>query len=85
MNCWKLFIVLAASALPACTTTTLEHSARTDALSARQIVEAAHEAAGGETWVRPQSLHMSGYGLFRRNGEMTRHDRHEMWRVYPDA
>lgn len=53
-------------------------------LSGAEIVARAHAAAGGEAWVRPESAYMSGYGLFWSNGEgPVRHERHEMWRVYP--
>jgi len=51
-------------------------------LSATEIMQKAHEAAGGETWSRPKSLSMSGYGVFYKNGKATRHETHNMWRVY---
>ncbi len=50
------------------------------------IIARAHAAAGGDTWVRPRSLYMEGYGLFWRDGpQPVRHDPHLMWRVYPDV
>ncbi|MEO0981031.1 MAG: hypothetical protein AAFX03_00095 [Pseudomonadota bacterium] len=52
-------------------------------LSAEEIVARAHAAAGGAAWVRPETLRMSGYGIFYRGGAASVHDRHEMWRVYP--
>lgn len=55
-------------------------------VSARAIVERATEAAGGETWRRPQTLFLSGYGVFWPRGtEESRvvNERHEMWRVFP--
>lgn len=53
-------------------------------LDGRAIVARAHAAAGGDVWVRPKSLHMIGEAVFfDRNGQ-TRHERYEMWRVYPD-
>ena len=54
-------------------------------LSARTIMERAHAAAGGDPWVRPRSLHMWGEAVFYRGGDVERHERYEMWRVYPDA
>ena len=54
-------------------------------LDGRAIVARAHAAAGGETWVRPRSLHMTGYGVFYRGGKAAIHERHEMWRVYPQT
>lgn len=53
------------------------------ALSATEIVRRAHQAAGGASWVRPQSLYLRGSSTFF-DGASTRHfDRHEMWRIYP--
>lgn len=51
-------------------------------LSARDIMERAHSAAGGELWRRPQSLSMDGYAVFYKDGKAARHERHQMWRVY---
>lgn len=52
-------------------------------LSAVDILERAHEAAGGELWRHPQSLFMSGYSVFYQENEATTYDRYEMSRVYP--
>lgn len=53
-------------------------------LSARQIIEAAYENAGGDEWVNPVSLKMEGYGYFWRNTEnFVRYEPYRMWRVYP--
>ena len=51
-------------------------------LSASDIMRRAHEAAGGESWTRPKSLYMQGYGVFYQGGEAVRHESHSMWRVY---
>ncbi len=52
-------------------------------VSPAEIVQRAHEAAGGETWVHPRSLYLSGNSTFY-DGAAPRHfDRHEMWRIYP--
>lgn len=53
------------------------------ALDGREIVARAHAAAGGETWVRPRTLHLIGEGVFYSTNGMERHERYEMWRVYP--
>ncbi len=52
-------------------------------LCAKDIVERAHEAAGGETWVRPRSLYLAGSSTFFDGTSARHYDRHEMWRVYP--
>jgi hypothetical protein len=58
--------------------------ARNPALDGRAIVARAHAAAGGDVWARPRTLFMTGEAVFYdRDGE-TRHERYEMWRVYPD-
>lgn len=54
-------------------------------LSARTIVERATAAAGGETWRRPQTLYLEGYGTFYApDGTPLINESHRMWRVYPD-
>lgn len=53
-------------------------------LSARAIVERATAAAGGETWRRPKTLALFGYGVFYRDGAAIVHERYEMFRVYPE-
>lgn len=51
-------------------------------LDAATIMQRAHEAAGGAQWVRPQSLALTGYAVFYRDGRASRHEQHRMWRVY---
>lgn len=53
-----------------------------DDLTATEIMEKAHKSAGGESWTRPESLSMSGYGVFYKDGKAVRHESHKMWRVY---
>ncbi|MEO1038488.1 MAG: hypothetical protein AAFX09_03005 [Pseudomonadota bacterium] len=54
-----------------------------DALTGAEIVARAHEAAGGESWTRPGSLHLTGHAVFWRGGpELVRYDRYQMWRVF---
>ena len=52
-------------------------------LSGQDIVKRAHEAAGGEFWMRPQSLYLLGSSTFFEGDSQTHFDRHEMWRIYP--
>ena len=54
-------------------------------LTAEAIVASAYDAAGGETWRRPRTLAMTGYGIFYDGAEPVRHERHSMWRVYDAA
>lgn len=56
-----------------------------DWLTAREIVEHAHARAGGDTWVRPASLVMTGHATFFDGAKQVANDRHEMWRVYPST
>ncbi len=53
--------------------------------SAEDIMRAAHAAAGGPDWVRPDTLAMDGYAVFYRDGTAARHERHTMYRVYDAA
>lgn len=61
--------------------------ARTTApLTAREIIERATAAAGGEGWRRPQTLFLAGSAIFWPDGTQASrvvNERHEMWRVYP--
>lgn len=50
--------------------------------SAADIIAGAYEAAGGESWLRPQTLSMTGYGVFYRNGKAATYDEYRMLRVY---
>lgn len=64
-----------------------QSAARMDnpSLTARTIVERATAAAGGETWRRPRTLYLEGYGTFyNRDGTHLLNQRHRMWRVYPE-
>lgn len=59
-------------------------------LTGAEIIRRAHEAAGGETFVRPGSLFLSGYNIIRTpDGGEKLWDRYAMWRVFaeekPDA
>ncbi len=51
-------------------------------LSAVEVMTKAHAAAGGQSWARPKTLSMKGYGVFYREGEAVTHETHNMWRVY---
>lgn len=56
-----------------------------DTVTARTIVELAHKAAGGESWLSPRSLYMDGYAVFYDDHIPVRHETHRMWRVYPQT
>jgi hypothetical protein len=57
----------------------------TPELAPRQIIERATARAGGETWRRPRTLYLEGYGIFYGpQGAPLINQRHRMWRIYPD-
>jgi len=61
-------------------------TARAEQLSARQIVERAHAAAGGEAWLKAGTNVMRGDATLCRDGDPARcvyADRYVMYRVYP--
>lgn len=54
-------------------------------LTGANIIAAAHQAAGGETFVQPGSLFLSGYNIiFAKHGGSKTWDRYAMWRVFAD-
>lgn len=54
-------------------------------LEGRDIIALAHEAAGGETFVDPGSLFLSGYNIiYSADGGAKKWDRYAMWRVFAD-
>jgi hypothetical protein len=54
-------------------------------LEGSMIVELAHKAAGGETFVDPGSLFLSGYNIiYSSNGGAKTWDKYAMWRVFAD-
>lgn len=60
--------------------------ASTAELTARQIVERAHAAAGGQAWLAAGTNVMRGQATLCRDGDPARcvhADRYEMYRVYP--
>ncbi len=57
-------------------------------LSAAQIIAAVYEANGGETWRRPRTLYLEGYGVFwpaGTEGSRMVADRYRMWRAFAPA
>lgn len=53
------------------------------ALDGQMIIEMAHEAAGGETFVNPGSLFLSGKNIiYGRDGGASTWDKYAMWRVF---
>lgn len=67
-------------------TTTLAGAAQIKpSLDGRQIIEMAHQAAGGETFVNPGTLFLSGQNvIYGRDGGGTVWDNYAMWRVFAD-
>ncbi|MFN3608426.1 MAG: hypothetical protein ACK4Y9_05120 [Hyphomonas sp.] len=54
--------------------------------SARDILAAAHEAAGGKEWRDVKSLYLEGYNIIRRtDGSEVLWDRYAMWREFSDS
>lgn len=51
-------------------------------LTATEIMQKAHEKAGGEFWRRPKSLTLKGHAIFYVNGEPVKNEIHNMWRVF---
>jgi len=56
-----------------------------DTVSARTILERAYDHAGGASWLRPKSLVMKGHGIFYKDGVSSKHERHEMYRVFEET
>lgn len=57
-------------------------------LTGRDIVARAHAAAGGQAWIRPRSLVMTGRATFWPKGEEAGRVEvadYRMWRLYPTA
>jgi hypothetical protein len=53
--------------------------------SAKSIIEAAYEAAGGDTFRRPGTLKLTGYNIIRTpQGDEVLWDRYAMWRSFGD-
>ncbi len=60
--------------------------AAADDLTARQIVEKATAAAGGDAWRLAETIHLRGNATLYRDGTAataTHADRYEMFRIYP--
>ena len=54
-------------------------------LEGGMIIAMAHEAAGGETFVKPGSLFLSGHNIiYSADGGSKTWDRYAMWRVFGD-
>jgi hypothetical protein len=55
-------------------------------LTAPEILERAHEAAGGADWRDVKSLYLEGYNVIRKpDGSEVLWDRYAMWRAYSDT
>ena len=54
-------------------------------MDGQTIIARAHEAAGGEAFVNPGTLFLSGYNIiYGRDGGAQTWDRYAMWRVFAD-
>ena len=56
-------------------------------LTAADIISRAYEEAGGEAWLKAESMHLKGSATFYRDGTFGKGmtaDGYEMWRVYPN-
>ncbi|WP_394972695.1 hypothetical protein [uncultured Croceitalea sp.] len=51
-------------------------------LTATEIMQKAHEKSGGKFWQNPKSLSLKGHGIFYQNGKASKHEKHNMWRVF---
>ncbi len=55
-------------------------------LDARRIVQMAHAAAGGDSWKRPRTLHLTGTAVLYADGTAASRrevSHYEMWREFP--
>lgn len=78
---WMLTAVLAVAVFVAASA-----AADDGALDARGIVALAHAAAGGDSWKRPRTLHLTGHAVLHGDGtaaSRTEVGHYEMWRVFP--
>lgn len=65
----------------------LSASAASEPPSPADIVRAAHAAAGGESWVQPRTLRLSGRAVLYDGGRhraRSEADDYRMWRVFPE-
>ena len=53
--------------------------------SANDIMQKAHQRAGGKIWQNPESLTLIGRGIFYRGSDTSFHESHKMWRVYESS
>ena len=63
-------------------------AAGSESLTARDIVERAYQAAGGDNWRRPSTLQLTGQAWLYRDGfleQATFSDDYRMWRIFPDS
>ena len=67
-----------------CLDTKSKEKKKQSELTATEIMEKAHVKAGGDFWRRPKSLTLKGYGIFYRDGKPSKHEKHNMWRVFED-
>jgi len=56
-----------------------------ESLTARVIMQKAHQKAGGEFWKNPKSLSLKGHAVFYKDGKASEHETHNMWRVFENT
>lgn len=59
-----------------------DHSKKIAPQTAVEIMQKAHEKAGGKFWQNPKSLTLKGYAVFYENGKPVKNETHNMWRVF---
>jgi len=79
------FFFLSLLCLGACGPTPTAEDSEGNSLTAQEIMERAHEAAGGEFWRRPQSLSLMGHAIFYNGDTSYQHQKHNMWRVFENT
>ncbi len=65
-----------------CKDSTRDNTNKAELLTATQVMQKAHEKAGGAFWQKPKSLSMKGYGIFYPQGKPVKHEIHNMWREF---
>lgn len=65
--------------------TASEGNKNTTTLTATEIMQKAHEKAGGAFWQKPKSLTMKGYGIFYASGKPVKNETHNMWREFAET
>ena len=79
----KLYsLILILGLMFACKDQTQSKTQAVKELTAQEIMQKAHDTAGGNFWKRPASLTLKGRAIFYSNGKQRQHETHNMWRVF---